>query len=69
MPVARHYAAWMDEIERTITTRGGTMNTHHCLQCDRDVTADEVHEAEWMPGRVGTFHTCGDYAHAGAWNG
>jgi hypothetical protein len=38
----------------------------HCLRCDRDVPASEVHEHEWTPGRIGTFHSCGDYAHP-AW--
>jgi hypothetical protein len=35
----------------------------HCLRCNRDVPASEVHETEWIPGRIGTFHFCGDYAH------
>lgn len=35
----------------------------HCLRCNRDVPASEVSESEWMPGRIGTFHSCGDYAH------
>jgi hypothetical protein len=39
----------------------------HCLRCDADVPASEVTEHEWMPGRIGTFHSCGDYAHP-AWD-
>jgi hypothetical protein len=39
------------------------VEVYHCLRCDSDVPANEVHQSEWMPGRFGTFHTCGDYAH------
>jgi hypothetical protein len=45
------------------------VEVYHCLRCDSDVPANEVHQSEWMPGRFGTFHTCGDYAHPGGWNG
>lgn len=65
MPVADHYLRELDRIEARIPVT----TAYHCLRCARDVPADEVHEAEWMPGRVGTFHTCGDYAHPGGWNG